>query len=546
MIVDASGGHRLAVVEAAGPITSRAGRILALLGHVVTRVGRGVIGEPWDAGKQPSASTDVAQLAPGADVVLLGAEHAADAESLAAVGPHVVVMTPWGRRDGHAELPASAHVVAAAGGWSALIGRPEGRPLTPPDEQAWLLTAVAGSIAALLGARGSVSEIAAVDVVASTLEAGALSWIHDKRTAPRPGRDHPLVLHQLLRAADGWIATGLGGNDEMFGRLRDWLADEGRATLTEPRFATGASRVAHRAEIADELRSFCSTRSRSELTTQAQVRRVPWAGVLAPNEVVSSAQLVARGFFGADGPVRGAPRLPWLTTPGPPRPTPDVRQDRSGLLHGITVLDLTWVLAGPFATRILGDHGADVVKVESLARPDPTRFSAAMHLGADRQPGAGETSGYFANHNRNKRSLALNLRAPGGLAVLRRLIAASDVVVDNFSAGTLARWGLGADDLWAIRPDLVIAELSGMGQTGPWHDYVSYADAVSALSGLTALTVDDDGEPLGVVFGFADLVAGYHGALAIVSALWAARDPVAAHTSTSHSSRRWPSTCRPR
>ena len=138
------------------------------------------------------------------------------------------------------------------------------------------------------------SEIAAVDVVASTLEAGALSWIHDERTALRPGRDHPLVLHQLLRAADGWIATGLGGNDDMFGRLRDWLADEGRPTLTDPRFATGAGRLDHRAEIADELRCFCSTRSRSELTTQAQARRVPWAGVLAPSEVVSSAQLVER------------------------------------------------------------------------------------------------------------------------------------------------------------------------------------------------------------------------------------------------------------
>jgi crotonobetainyl-CoA:carnitine CoA-transferase CaiB-like acyl-CoA transferase len=328
------------------------------------------------------------------------------------------------------------------------------------------------------------------------------------------------VPHQLLRAADGWVATGLGGNDSMWERLRDWLAAAGDSSLADAAYAASADRAIHRADIASVLRRFCGTRTRADLMTEAQSRRVPWAAVLTPSEVAASAHMLARRFVPRNT-AGVAARVPWLTTPSPTGAIPAAGDDAGRrLLEGITVLDLTWVLAGPFATRILADHGADVIKVESVARPDPTRFSPAMHLGAGRSPGAGETSGYFANHNRNKRSVALNLRHTDALAVLRRLIAASDVVVDNFSAGTLASWGLGPDELWALRPDLVVAELSGMGQTGPWRDYVSYADAVSALSGLTALTREHDGEPIGVVFGLADLVAGYHGALAVVSALW--------------------------
>lgn len=519
------GGRPLTVVELAGPITSRTGRILALLGHRVIRVGKPVVGSPWDWGKMQATPAEVASLAGGADVVLGGGDGELDAATVAAAGAHVVILTPWGR-GGRAPWPASDHVVAAAGGWSGQIGLSDGAPITPPDEQAWTLTAVAGAIAALLGSAnarrpggGGVAEVAAVDVVSATLEVGALAWIHDGRTVPRPGRDHPLVLHQLLRAADGWVATGLGGNDSMWERLRDWLAAEDDPSLKDGAYASGADRITHRARIAAALQHFCGGRTRAELTTEAQSRRVPWAAVLTPAEVVSSAHMAARRFL-RRGVAGVAPRLPWLTMRGPDRAIPAEHGAGRRLLEGITVLDLTWVLAGPFATRILADHGADVIKVESIARPDPTRFSPAMHLGAGRPAGAGETSGYFANHNRNKRSVALNLRHEDGLAVLRRLIAASDVVVDNFSAGTLASWGLDTDELWALRPDLVVAELSGMGQTGPWRDYVSYADAVSALSGLTALTGDDDGEPIGVVFGLADLVAGYHGALAVVSALW--------------------------
>jgi len=495
---------RVAVVSS--PITARAARLLGELGCTVELADRAVVVEPVDVALLPSDDDEELGAAGRAARALAGVE---------------VIVTAWGR-GARADWPASDHVVAAAGGWSAQIGLPDGPPAAPPHEQAWALTAVAAAIAVLTYGRRRVDadasprrsiEIAAVDVVAATLEVGALSWIHDRRVTGRPGRRHPLVAHELTPAVDGWIATGLGGNEAMWQRLRDWLVDSGIATLADRELDDPVVRRRRRDDVAAGIARFCATRRRIELADEAQSRRVPWAAVLERNEVAASPQLVARRFDLA------APRLPWITTLGPPRSLASGAESAgSTLLDGVVVLDLTWVLAGPFATRILADHGADVVKVESAHRPDPTRFAPMMHLGSG-EPGHGETSGYFANHNRNKRSITLNLREDAGRDILQRLIAGADVVIDNFSAGTLSRWGLGPAALWELRPDLVVVEMSGMGQDGPWSSWVSYADAVSSLSGLTAATTDPAGEPMGVVFGLADLVAGYHGALAVVGAL---------------------------
>jgi crotonobetainyl-CoA:carnitine CoA-transferase CaiB-like acyl-CoA transferase len=191
-------------------------------------------------------------------------------------------------------------------------------------------------------------------------------------------------------------------------------------------------------------------------------------------------------------------------------------------LDGVRVLDLTWVLAGPYGTKTLADHGAEVIKVESRHRPDPTRFAPDFQLSRnDRLDPNG--SGYFNNYNRGKKSLALNLRTPEGRDLALRLAGHCDVVVENFAAGVLDRLGLSYERLRSVRDDIVVVSMSGMGHTGPWRDYVSYADAVSALSGWTALTGEPGVPPVGVVFGLADIIAGHHAALAAIGAL-AVRD----------------------
>jgi crotonobetainyl-CoA:carnitine CoA-transferase CaiB-like acyl-CoA transferase len=179
-------------------------------------------------------------------------------------------------------------------------------------------------------------------------------------------------------------------------------------------------------------------------------------------------------------------------------------------LSGIRVVDLTRILAGPFCTLMLADMGAEVIKVETPRVGDPLRQQGVIRDGL---------SWYFAAFNRNKRSLSLNLRSAEGRAVLARLIAASDVLVENFRPGILAQMGFDAARLRALKPDLVYCNISGFGTTGPYRDRPSFDFIAQAMSGLMAVTGTSDGPPLRAGPPIADLVAGLQGALGICAAL---------------------------
>jgi len=179
-------------------------------------------------------------------------------------------------------------------------------------------------------------------------------------------------------------------------------------------------------------------------------------------------------------------------------------------LSGIRVVDLTRILAGPFCAGMLADMGADVIKIETPGIGDPLRGQGAICDGL---------SWYFAAFNRNKRSLSLNLRSDEGRAVLARLIAQSDVLVENFRPGVLAQMGFGQSRLRQLKPDLVYCNISGFGATGPYRDRPSFDFIAQAMSGFMAVTGMPDGPPLRAGPPLADLVAGLHGALGICAAL---------------------------
>ena len=179
-------------------------------------------------------------------------------------------------------------------------------------------------------------------------------------------------------------------------------------------------------------------------------------------------------------------------------------------LSGIRVVDLTRILAGPFCAGMLADMGADVVKVETPGIGDPLRGQGATKDGL---------SWYFAGFNRNKRSLSLNLRSDEGRAVLARLIAQSDVLVENFRPGVLAQMGFGEARLRQLKPDLVYCNISGFGTSGPYRDRPSFDFIAQAMSGFMSVTGTRDGPPLRAGPPLADLVAGLHGALGICAAL---------------------------
>ena len=202
------------------------------------------------------------------------------------------------------------------------------------------------------------------------------------------------------------------------------------------------------------------------------------------------------------------------TTRSRAKPTPRARAARAARppLHGVRVIDLTRVLAGPFCSMSLGDMGAEVIKVEEPGKGDDTRGWPPFV--------SGEAT-YFLSVNRNKKSLTLNMKAPAGQAILRRLIARSDVVLENFRPGTMERLGFGYAGLRKLNPRLVYCSISGFGESGPESSRPGYDLIVQGESGIMDLTGFSDGPPVKVGNSIADLVAGMAAAQGITLALLA-------------------------
>ncbi|HEU5393549.1 MAG TPA: CoA transferase, partial [Candidatus Methylomirabilis sp.] len=184
-----------------------------------------------------------------------------------------------------------------------------------------------------------------------------------------------------------------------------------------------------------------------------------------------------------------------------------------GPLDGLKVLDLTRILAGPFCTMILGDMGADVVKVENPEGGDDTRRWGPPFVEGE--------SAYFLSVNRSKRSVTLNLRAPKGKALLADLLARADVLIENFRPGTIARLGFGYEAAAARNPRLIYCSISGFGQTGPEALRPGYDLIVQGESGVMSLTGFADGPPCKVGLSIADIIAGMYAVQGIAFALFA-------------------------
>ena len=180
-------------------------------------------------------------------------------------------------------------------------------------------------------------------------------------------------------------------------------------------------------------------------------------------------------------------------------------------LRGIRVLDLTRVLAGPYCTMILADLGADVVKIEK-----PEVGDDARHFGPFLPSGR---SAYFASLNRGKKSIALDLRSDPDRDTFRKLVSRTDVVVENFRAGTMSSFGLGYEELKAIQPTLIYASLSGFGHDGLDTDRAAYDVVIQAMSGLMSITGEGPGKHVRVGSSISDILTGMFGAIAIVSAI---------------------------
>jgi formyl-CoA transferase len=183
----------------------------------------------------------------------------------------------------------------------------------------------------------------------------------------------------------------------------------------------------------------------------------------------------------------------------------------AGALEGVRVIEMGQLIAGPFCGKLLGEFGAEVIKIEPPGTGDPLRNWRLLKDG---------TSVWWQVQSRNKRSVAVDLRKPEGQEIARRLVAEADVVIENFKPGTLEEWGLGWEELSKLNPGLVMLRISGYGQTGPYRDRPGFGVIGEAMGGLRHLTAEPGRVPVRVGVSIGDTLAALHGALGVVMALY--------------------------
>lgn len=183
----------------------------------------------------------------------------------------------------------------------------------------------------------------------------------------------------------------------------------------------------------------------------------------------------------------------------------------AGALENIKILDLSRVLAGPYCTMILGDLGAEIIKVEAPGGSDETR-----KWGPPFQKGV---SAYYLCANRNKKSITLNLKSPEGLDAIKKLVRESDVIINNFKSGTMQRLGLDYETLSEINPEIIYCSITGFGETGPYKDMPGYDFIIQAMSGLMSITGDNESGPQKVGVAITDILTGLYACIGIQGAL---------------------------
>lgn len=420
-----------------------------------------------------------------------------------------VSVTPFGSGGPRADWRGSELVASAMGGALRVTGEPDRPPVKEAGDACTFhadMVAAAGAMAAHYArgrhGRGQHVDVSIQQVAFSRNTNGVLVWQFDKRRLHRAGAKlayGQATIRAIWRLADGWcfhtLMTGRLGAPANQG-LSDWMDEvlpenplRGVDWLAYNRSTLPAET---RAAWEEAIGGFFASRTKHEIATEGLRRGINACVVNEPADVLAHPHLAARRFF--DTP-DGLPERFAAIAPGPlgAQPAAEHQGARPGPLAGVRVLDFAWALVGSITTKTLGDLGADVIKIESRTRPDLSRLdvqvSASSHGSLDDKP-------WFAHLNTSKRSVTLDLKNPKAWKLLRPLIEWADVVVENFSPGTMAKLGLGYADLTAINPGVVMISGSVFGQTGPLAQEWGIDGTGGALSGRTYLTGYEDGDPV--------------------------------------------------
>jgi len=510
--------------------------------------------------KRSVVTADLEQLLSWADVLIysFSADQAQsmglDAESVAIAHPGLLVLsiTPFGAEGPYAEFVAEELVVTNAGGWAGLCPATHFEPELPPlkvfGHQCAMIAGTVGALAISAtwrdvrrSAVGEFIDLSQQECIAAVLEAGVPKYSYQGEVPSRTGL-RTLIPWRIFQAKDAPVFLVCIEQDQ-WERLVAFMGNPEWAQLDILLEPTG--RAENQDVVHHLVQEFVGEWTADELYHAAQKHRICVTPVLTVGEMGESDHLRARQFFvKLDHPVAGeleylapgvvteqgranvrrcAPLLGehsgqvWSSKPFE-MPIHSNQQLPARPLRGVRVLDLSWVWAGTYASMNLAHLGADVIKVESSHRPDLyRRIPIVPHEFSD-NPGLNQ-SGMFNQWNQGKRSVSIDLATPEGIELVKRLIAECDVVVQNFSTGVLDRMGLGYSVLRSIKSDVILASISGYGQSGPLAGYMGYGPAMSSLTGLSHATgyLGEGPEEMGI--SMPDATAGITAALAVVEAL---------------------------
>lgn len=530
------------VVEvASAPGARYCGRLFSILGARVVRVamasavlagGEGAAAfELWlNEGKSEAASLEAALAAlDGApQVIIAGQDRALVSDVDASIEAHGLdvlrlALTWFGDTGPYADWRGDDALIQALIGVASGFGAKDGPPMMPqgraPQITAGATLFVAG-LAVLWGRRrGRRDRRVDVNVLEASIAFTETSPPTFERSPGKTSRagvnrfpaNHPTTVYATR---DGWLGVTTltpaqwSSMAELVGRP-EWASD--------PRFTTSVARVAN-AELLDaELVPLLATRTTDEWLMEGQRARIPLAPVPRHVELLETAHWLERGTFEAlpGAPGVKAPRLPFrLAFDGHTRPVP------AGVggapLAGLRVIDFSMGWAGPLCTRQLADLGADIVKIESDVHYDWWR---GWEPPGASDPPQYELSPVFNIMNRGKRGISLDLTTPDGVARAKALVAGADMVIENYAPGVMAKLGLDAPTLQAIRPGLVMVSMGAFGATGPWSFFRAYGSTVEHASGMPHANGQADWPPCLQHGAYGDPVAGIYAAVAALACL---------------------------
>ncbi|MDG2334698.1 MAG: CoA transferase [Myxococcota bacterium] len=461
-----------------------------------------------------------------------------------------LAISPFGSSGPYAEFQASELTVSSGGGWASLCPAATGRMDLPPlkvyGDQCGFMSGVAGAavtLATYSAARrtgvGEHIDFSEQAYTASVLEQAIPLYSYKKQVATRYGT-RLMIPWSIFDCRDGQLFLVCIEEDQ-WERLVELMGTPEWTSLEV--FATSQGRSENHDLVHGFIQEWLAETSVLEIYHELQKHRICAAPIMGPAEMAGSEHLLAREFFvdvehpgagclshlapaaraeaGRQEILRGAPLLgehneEILGGQLPLRHSSPGGEDASLPLEGVRVADLSWAWAGPFCAMNLAHLGAEVVRFESEGRPDLYRRLPLHPRDIEKSI---NTSGMFAQWNQGKKSVALNLAEPGAIELLKDFIDTCDVVVENFATGVMDRLGLGYGVLAERNPGLIMASISGYGETGPYANYMGYGPAIPPLTGLTMGTGFVGGGPAEIGVSMPDPTAGITMAFEVCAAL---------------------------